>query len=350
MLKVVICSGGTGGHMFPSCALFETIKQHGHYTHMVTDTRGNTFCDNIDNKTVVDTIRFPTKIAFNDIAASFRVISKFFKLWKGNRPNVIIGFGGIFTIAPIIVAKILGAKVIIYEQNSIVGKANRLLAKIADLKLSTFKINSSWKLIASPVRKEFLSVKQIPYSCSGTIKIIIIGGSQGASSFSRIIPNALTLINEDQRKNIEIVQQTGKGSINELQQKYQQIGVKATLVNFVHNIAEEMLSAQLIICRSGASTLAELSAIGRPAILIPYPAAAENHQFHNAMYYKNKNAAWLIEENKNTEKVLAETIISILNNRELLKTAASNMINKLKDNSTVIFVDFIEKLCLNHKK
>jgi len=346
MFKVIVCSGGTGGHMFPACALLEAIKQSGHHTHMITDTRGNTFCDSIEDKTVVNTVRISIKTIPHAAIGFCRIVLKFFKLWKSDHPDIIIGFGGLFTVAPIIVAKILGAKVVIYEQNSIVGKANRLLEKISDLKLSTFKIDLSWKLIAPPVRKEFLSAKRVPYPCDGKIKIVVIGGSQGALSFSQIVPNALSLIDENQRKNIELVQQVSVGSISELQQKYQQIGVQAKLLNFVHNIAEEMASAQLVICRSGASTLAELSALGRPAILIPYPKAAENHQFHNAMYYKNKNAAWIVQENKNTEKELSEIIISILNNRELLKTAASNMINELIGNSTDTFVDFIEKLCL----
>lgn len=346
-LKIVICSGGTGGHMFPACALLETIKQCGHHAHMITDTRGDAFCNGIEDKTVVDTIRFSKKDILDAATASFKVISKFFNLWKSDCPDIIIGFGGIFTIAPIMVAKFLGAKVVIYEQNSIVGKANKLLSKISNLKLSTFNIDQSWKLISSPVRKEFLASKHVPYSCDGIIKIVVIGGSQGASSFSRIVPGALSRINENQRGNIEIIQQVSTGNISELQQKYQRIGIPAKLVNFVHNIADEMSSAQLIICRSGASTLAELSAIGRPAILIPYPEAAENHQFYNAMYYKNKNSAWIVEENKNTEKNLSEIIFSILNNRELLKTTASNMMNKLIGDSSVTFVDFIEKLYLN---
>jgi UDP-N-acetylglucosamine--N-acetylmuramyl-(pentapeptide) pyrophosphoryl-undecaprenol N-acetylglucosamine transferase len=132
--------------------------------------------------------------------------------------------------------------------------------------------------------------------------------------------------------------------MDDLKNEYAKLGIKATLVKFIHNIAEEMAKVQLVICRSGASTLAELSALGRPAILIPYPSASENHQFHNAMYYKNKGAAWIVEENATISQELSLIITNILNNRELLKLAASNMINESICGSTDVFVEYIERL------
>ena len=345
MLKIAICSGGTGGHMFPACALFESLQQRGHQVSMITDTRGDRFCSDISKKIVIKTIRFSLKGLLKIIPQIISVAYKFFKLWKikENRPDIIIGFGGLFTVVPMFVGKALGTKTIVYEQNSVVGKANNLLASIADFKVSTFAIDEEWRQLPSPVRKEFVAAANSNYKCDGRLKIVVIGGSQGAVSFSSIIPRALAMISEDQRQHIDIVQQVSSAKLDDLRIEYHKLGVNARLLDFVHNVAKEMSEAQLIICRSGASTLAELSTLGRPAILIPYPLASDNHQFHNAMCYRHKKAAWIVEEDENIEKELSKIIINLLNHRELLKEAASNMINKLGDKSTEIFADFVEK-------
>ncbi|MBR1734147.1 MAG: UDP-N-acetylglucosamine--N-acetylmuramyl-(pentapeptide) pyrophosphoryl-undecaprenol N-acetylglucosamine transferase [Alphaproteobacteria bacterium] len=345
MLKIAICSGGTGGHMFPACALFEALKSRGHNVNMITDTRGNRFCSNISesNKIVINTIRFTLRTLLIDIPTFISEACSLYKLWKDNRPDIIIGFGGLFTVIPIFVGKFLRSKIIIYEQNSVIGRANALLASFADCKISTFSIGEDWHQLSSPVRKEFIEAAKSDYKCDNRLKIVVIGGSQGALSFSCIIPNSLSLIDANLRSNIDIVQQVSSAKLDELKMKYEELGINAHLLDFVHDVAREMAEAQLIICRSGASTLAELSTLGRPAILIPYPFASDNHQFHNAVCYKNKRAAWLVEEDENIEKKLAEIIINLLMHRELLKAAASNMINKLGNKSTEIFADFIEK-------
>jgi UDP-N-acetylglucosamine--N-acetylmuramyl-(pentapeptide) pyrophosphoryl-undecaprenol N-acetylglucosamine transferase len=152
----------------------------------------------------------------------------------------------------------------------------------------------------------------------------------------------MELLSAEDRKNIEIVQQVDDKNIEKLSQTYGYLGIKATLRNFLHNVAEIMLSSQLVICRSGASTLSELFATGRPAILIPYPNSADNHQFHNAMYCKNKGAAWVLEENNDAFKKLGEILQRVLQNRELLKTASSHMMDSSVSRATDNFVKLIE--------
>jgi UDP-N-acetylglucosamine--N-acetylmuramyl-(pentapeptide) pyrophosphoryl-undecaprenol N-acetylglucosamine transferase len=321
---------------------------------MVTDTRGDVFCNDvpISCKTVINTVRFSYGKLPKIIIEFLCIFWNFFRSWKSSPPDVIIGFGGLFTLIPTFVAKILGAKVIIYEQNSIVGKANRWLGKIANMRLSFFKINEKWQVVASPVRKKFFQVRDLRSKqhesddrlSKKPLRIIVIGGSQGAMSFSRIIPCALSLIDYNLRKNIEIVQQVDTENAADLALKYKKLGVKASLMSFIHNIANEMASSQLAICRAGASTIAELSALGLPAILIPYPFASENHQFYNAMYYKNKKAAWLVEEKENIEQELSAIIINILSDRELIKQASSNMINILASEATNVFIKIMEQV------
>jgi UDP-N-acetylglucosamine--N-acetylmuramyl-(pentapeptide) pyrophosphoryl-undecaprenol N-acetylglucosamine transferase len=301
---------------------------------------------------------------------------KLVKLWLHNKPDIVIGFGGFFTVTPVVVAKLFGAKIVIYEQNSLVGKSNRLLAKIADLKLSTFPIDDSWQRIPAPVRQEFIKNHDIPYHWDDMekMKIVVIGGSQGAISFSHIIPNAIHLLPEQSRSTIEIIQQIGSIGVQQLKNHlnrntffeiaitncfsskkspsckdileiiYSLLGIKAKISKFIYNISEEMADAQLIICRSGASTLSELSILGRPAILIPYPNSADNHQWHNAIYYGNRNAAWVLEEDGKIENNIAQLISKAMGNRELLKHMASNMIDKSACNAIADFIEIIERV------
>jgi UDP-N-acetylglucosamine--N-acetylmuramyl-(pentapeptide) pyrophosphoryl-undecaprenol N-acetylglucosamine transferase len=329
--------------MFPACALFDAIRRRGHDVAVVTDARGNAFCEGIEKKVVVDTVRFSYKNLFGLIYYAISASLKFFRLWRGKRPDVIVGFGGVFTVIPLIIAKILGSKVIIYEQNAVVGKANKFLEKFADLKLSFFKLDGKWMETPAPVRSDF--VCDIPYECDGIVKILVIGGSQGAASFSKIIPDALGMLNPEDRRHIEIIQQASYGDSEELSQIYASLGVKATLKNFLRDVATIMADSQLVICRSGASTLSELSVMGRPAILIPYPNASDNHQFHNAKRYEDKKAAWVLEEKDGISEKLGKIIHQILENRELLKIASFHMMNdsvsRVAENSFIKLVELV---------
>jgi UDP-N-acetylglucosamine--N-acetylmuramyl-(pentapeptide) pyrophosphoryl-undecaprenol N-acetylglucosamine transferase len=331
--------------MFPACALFAAARKEGHGVSMVTDSRGEIFCADISPKIVLNTVRFSHKKIFSimlDFASTFL---KFFRLWRRGSPDVIVGFGGILTVIPPLVGKIFGSKVVIYEQNSVVGKANKFLEKFADLKLSTFELGNEWMKIAAPVRTEFCKWV-LPYRCDGKINILVLGGSQGAVSFAKIIPEALSLVDVRKRKSIEITQQVGKNDLEKLRNFYGNIGIKSTLEEFIRNVAEVMAKAQLVICRSGASTLSELAMLGRPAILIPYPNSSRDHQLHNAIYYKNKKAAWVLEEKDGIALELAEIIQKVLQNRELLKSAAYNMMKSSTDRAANDFVKLIEKVHL----
>lgn len=323
-MKVAICAGGTGGHMFPACALFYAMKEKNHDATLVTDKRGDVFCGGISKKIVLDTVRISMRKLPSVLVHLAKDFAKFWKTWRNDTPDVVVGFGGLFTVIPLLTAKIFGAKVVICEQNTVIGKANRLLEPFADLKLSAFDIGGFWKKVSMPVRKEFLQFSHT-YNCGGGIKILIIGGSQGARSFSRIIPEALARLDRDVRKNIEIVQQISFDNISDMQDMYSNLGVKAKLLKFVDNVAELMSDAQLVICRAGASTLSELAEMGRPAVLIPYPEASENHQYKNAVYYAEKDAAWVVEENSCAAEKLSDILDNVVRDRSILRRVAENI-------------------------
>jgi UDP-N-acetylglucosamine--N-acetylmuramyl-(pentapeptide) pyrophosphoryl-undecaprenol N-acetylglucosamine transferase len=327
--------------MFPACALFLAAKRKGHDATIITDKRGEAFCSNISGKIVLNTVRFSYENLLDIACYSLLTAIKFLKLWIRVRPDVVIGFGGIFTVIPILIAKVLGSKIVVYEQNSVLGKANKFLERFADLKLASFRLNGSWIHVPPIVRDEFIKNSMHEYKCDGIIKILIIGGSQGAASFSRIVPQALATLSSKERENIEIIQQAS--DCDKLGQTYKDLGVRATLKQFLNNVAEIMQSSQVVICRSGASTLSELSAIGRPAVLIPYPGAADNHQFYNATYYKSKKAAWVLEENDGIAEELGNILRQILENRELLKKMSSH-ITGISTCSADDFIELVERI------
>jgi UDP-N-acetylglucosamine--N-acetylmuramyl-(pentapeptide) pyrophosphoryl-undecaprenol N-acetylglucosamine transferase len=319
------------------------MKQRGHEVTLITDARGDAFCADISSKVVLDTIRFSFKNLLGAGYYALLTAAKFFRIWIHEHPDVIIGFGGVFTVIPMLVAKIFGSKIVVYEQNSVLGKANKFLERFADLKVSSFRLDESWVIVSPIVRDEFVKVPVGEYKCDGKIKILIIGGSQGAASFSQIVPQALAMLTPQERENIEIIQQAN--NYEELKWVYKSMGIKATLGRFLHYVAEIMLSSQLVICRSGASTLSELSVTGRPAILIPYPDATDNHQLYNALHYKNKNAAWVLEEKAGIEKELGEILRQILENRELLRKASSHIMNPAIRSAASCFVELVEQNC-----
>lgn len=341
-MKVVLCAGGTGGHLFPAVALAESLKEKHHDAIIVTDKRGAIYCDEIEDKKVLKNIKFSLK---NMFSLPFRILSNLFYFirdWKKQKPDVIVGFGGIFSIIPIFIAKLYGIKIILFEQNSVVGRANRYLQNLADLKLSAFATGGDWKTHPAPVRKEFF--KNSHYKIEGKLKILIIGGSQGAKSFSTIVPQALKGLSEEERSEIEIIQQASHGDMEELKEKYEGLSVKSTIEKFVYEVADAMNNCQLVICRAGASTLSELVAVGRPAVLIPYPKATDNHQLLNAKRYVSKNVGWIVEENSYSAAKLQNIIKQILKDKELLAQKVSGMQNPSLKNAADSFVDLIEDL------
>ncbi len=340
-MKIVLCAGGTGGHLFPVIALFDAFKQKGHDVSIVTDKRGAHYCEHIEEKEIIPTTRFSLRHIALSVIKSIKIGISFAAKWYKNRPDVFVGFGGIATIVPALIAKLYGAKVVIYEQNAIVGRANRCLSNFADFRMSTFALGNDWKVQAAPVRKEFL--ESSAYSVGEAINILVIGGSQGAKSFASIIPEALKGLTKEEKNRIFITQQESYRA-DDLKETYEKIGIKCDIREFIDDVASIMNKCQLVICRSGASTLAELSAIGRPAILIPYPFAADNHQWLNAKRYEQRNAAWIIEEEKNAVVRLKSLLSNILRRQELLTGAASNIINSSLKHAAEDFVRLIEKL------
>lgn len=350
--------------MFPACALMEELTSIGHQVFMITDERGNNFCDKIKEKIVLKTMKFDFSYIFQIenkgelffqlifsliafIIAFFMILFPTIGLFCRRKPDVIISFGGLFTVIPSIIARLFGAKLIIYEQNSVIGKANRLLSYIANMKLCTLmKEKDNWKYVPSPVRKEFMDLKNKTRNYDRErLRITVIGGSQGAASFASLIPNALEKLSKTYRNKIYVVQQVGYQDFSSLKSRYEKMGIDAKLITFIHNIAEEMAESDLAICRSGASTIAELFTLNLPAIFIPYPHATDDHQYLNALYCKEKVGSWVVKESNRPEEAIYAIIKQIFSDDNLLYQRTREIkLHHSKINFVNIFDNFIHQV------
>ncbi|MEE2999428.1 MAG: undecaprenyldiphospho-muramoylpentapeptide beta-N-acetylglucosaminyltransferase [Pseudomonadota bacterium] len=352
---VILAAGGTGGHVFPAEALAAELIKRGLSLALVTDRRGENLKGGLGE---IDTYRVSAggvagKNLSGRIISAFEILVGTFQSWlllRRLQPSVVIGFGGYASVPTMLAAAYSGIKAVIHEQNAVLGRANKLLAgrvgKIATSFENVRKIPEALKLntivTGMPVRPTVISLHGEPYPAldqKGEIKIAVFGGSQGAHIFSKVVPNALRLINEPLRRRIRITQQCRLEDVDQTKSKYQDLGIKAEISSFFSDIPHRIADSHLVICRSGASTIAELTIIGRPAIFVPYMYAADDHQSQNAYAIDEVGGGWLIPEKNFTEKVLADRLESLFSVPKILKNAGAaaeflgkpNAVNNLAD-------------------
>ena len=329
---ILLVAGGTGGHVFPATALNSELRSRGWKTGFITDTRGLKFL-NVGSDTKVyqlNTVRSERKslgrlrrILFFGIASIKAVI-----LIKGLKPRLVIGFGGSASIPSILASIFLGYPTIIHEQNAILGRANRLLTKYVDHIATAYpkvlgikpRYQNKVVLTGNPVRSEITVIAQKKEINPN--QILILGGSQGAQIFSKTIPEAIKLLPTKLSERLIIYQQCRLEDIEEVKLTYANTNVVSTLATFFSNTPELIATSCLIITRAGASTIAELNAIGRPAILVPYPSAMDDHQTANARIMATSGGGWLISQKDLTPIALAERLTACLSSPTLLQAAS----------------------------
>lgn len=357
MKKIFLIGGGTGGHLFPALALSEELKLRNYIVHLITDTR----CE----KYLPKNIEFPTHIlALGSLRPT--IVSKAFMAFKMSiallksiflfliyRPSLVIGFGGYTSFPSLLAARLLKIPIMLHEQNCFLGKVNRFFAKSAnkialnfeDTKAIPSYVSSKIVVTGNPVRKEISNRKIKKKKGNGYFNILVVGGSQSANIFSSLIPDAISIITSSEKKiKIFIVQQALKKDWEYLENAYNSnLCVKFEIAEFFDNMPDRYNESDIVICRSGASTIAELISLGKPAIMIPFPAASDNHQFYNAKFLENKNASWCFEQKNVTPEILAKKIIALYSNKNLLEEASKNL-SQLKLDSSCILADTVEKI------
>ncbi|MGY8958879.1 MAG: undecaprenyldiphospho-muramoylpentapeptide beta-N-acetylglucosaminyltransferase, partial [Alphaproteobacteria bacterium] len=259
------------------------------------------------------------------------------RLLRDLNPAVVVGFGGYPTVPTLLAASHLGLKTVIHEQNAVLGRANRFLAPKATRIATAFKTTSHLRntdrprnvWTGNPIRATIAALQGRAYtgiesgvSANSPIRLLIIGGSQGAHIFSAVVPEALATLPDEFRNRVRVVQQCRAEDLADAQAKYRTAGVEADLRTFLDDMPAQIQSAHLLICRAGASTIAELTAAGRPAILAPYPHAIDDHQTINAARLCDAGGAWMIPNDDFTKETLSSRLTSLFSTPSTLETAA----------------------------
>ncbi|NKB54884.1 MAG: undecaprenyldiphospho-muramoylpentapeptide beta-N-acetylglucosaminyltransferase [Alphaproteobacteria bacterium] len=335
---IILSSGGTGGHVFPAQALAETLLARGYRLAFVTDRRGDAYSGPLQT---IDTYAIHAagvsgRGPIAKVAALGRLAAGYLqarRLLRELAPDVVVGFGGYATIPTLLAASHLGIKTAIHEQNAVLGRANRVLAPRATRVATAFKTTSFLRdadrakavWTGNPVRPEIVDVRDAGFPALGTdsaIRLLITGGSQGASIFSTVVPAALSRLPDALRGRLHITQQCRKEDLEQVRKTYAEAGIDAELSSFFDDIPQRLAAAHMLICRAGASTIAELTTAGRPAILVPYPHAIDDHQTANAARLCDSGGAWLMPDADFTAETLSVRLASLFSMDTTLMMAA----------------------------
>ena len=334
---IVLAAGGTGGHIFPAQSLAEELLQRGHRLALVTDRRGADYggaLARIDRHMIrAGTLSgggLGGKISglMNVVAGVLQARALLSRL----RPKAAIGFGGYPSLPTMLAAARLKIPAATHEQNAVLGRVNRFLASRVDaialsLEATRF-LNPSERrkasLTGNPVRSEVREERETPYRAprEGEIRVLIAGGSQGAAVLSNVVPQALAELPGGLRARLRIAQQCRAEDLERVKSFYAEAGIEADLSTFIEDMPRRIGAAHFVITRAGASTIAELTVVGRPAILVPYPFATDDHQTANAQALADAGAGWIMPQRDLTAAAVTEKLAGLLGDDAALDAAA----------------------------
>jgi UDP-N-acetylglucosamine--N-acetylmuramyl-(pentapeptide) pyrophosphoryl-undecaprenol N-acetylglucosamine transferase len=337
---VLIAAGGTGGHLFPAEALASVLAERGVAVELATDRRAAPFARKFPARRMhvlpADTVRGrdPISLARTAFRLSIGTLRAIWLLLMA-RPAAVVGFGGYPTVPPILAASIVRIPRIVHEQNAVMGRANRMLANRATMIATGYpkifaeapRLEAKAVHVGNPVRTAVREAARVVYEPPlqrGALRLVVFGGSQGARIMSEIVPAAIERLPVAMQKRIEIVQQCRVEDLEEAKGAYSRLGVKATVADFFSDLPARIAAAHLVIARSGASTVAELAAIGRPAILVPLPHALDQDQLANAAALAAAGGALLIRQSDFTAERLAQELSALLADPAKLSAMAAS--------------------------
>ncbi len=354
---IALTSGGTGGHMFPAVSLARALVRRGAKVVFFTDARAARYTENLEG---VTTILLPAGgVAGKGLRGR---ISGLLRLalgtWQARghlkkiRPAAVIGFGGYASIPATVSAKGLHIPMAIHEQNAVLGRANRVVAKSATRIATSFpevrmisdadKSRVIWT--GNPVRPEIAALANIPYHApedNGPVNLLITGGSQGARILSEILPEAIIRLPDDLKARLHVTQQARAEDLDQVNKTYEGSGVDVTLKPFFDDIPERLRDAHLVIARSGASTVAELTVAGRPSLLVPLPHAIDDHQRYNAEQVEQAGGAWMLSQERFTVEIVSERLAKLLTGPSALARAAEGARSAARANAAERLADMV---------
>ncbi|MEC8100031.1 MAG: undecaprenyldiphospho-muramoylpentapeptide beta-N-acetylglucosaminyltransferase, partial [Pseudomonadota bacterium] len=327
-------TGGTGGHIFPAIALAEFLKKRGLNIMFITDPRGqkNEHLSKF-NPTLINVIGFAGKNLVQKLKSLFLISIFFIRsliFLKIKKADLVIGFGSYVQVPVIIAAKILKIKIVLHEANLVLGKANRNLWHLAKIRISAFNVKNSnkpFRIVGMPVRNQIKSLHKKNYKfprANEKINILILGGSLGALSLSKNISKQICLLPLKIRKRIFVIHQSKAEHIKYINSEYEKNEIKSEVSVYFKDIHKEFNRASLVVCRAGASTMAENLIAGLPAIYIPLASSVGNHQKYNAEMIKENNAGWIILEKEIFQPKFFKLLLTLLNSGKILRKISKN--------------------------
>ncbi|KRC82634.1 undecaprenyldiphospho-muramoylpentapeptide beta-N-acetylglucosaminyltransferase [Sphingomonas sp. Root241] len=355
----VLAAGGTGGHMVPAAALAAELANRGHKVSLVSDDRGVRFPGLFDG---IDTHVLPAGRLgggpLGYIRAAGRIMagrSMALRLFKELKPSAVIGFGGYPALPTLLAAFRAGVPTVIHEQNAVLGRVNRFVAGRVNAIATSYdeveRMKPRWTrkthLIGNPVREAVLALRDRPYPIvdeEGIFRVLVTGGSQGATVLSRVVPDGLALLPVHFRRRLQVTHQARIENIDAVRAKYQAHGIPADVSTYITDMPEALAWAHIVIARAGASTIAELTAAGRPAILVPLPSATDDHQTANAREITNAGGARTISQRAFNATELAKQIQKLGLDGQALENAAARAKSVGRPHAASDLADLVESI------
>jgi UDP-N-acetylglucosamine--N-acetylmuramyl-(pentapeptide) pyrophosphoryl-undecaprenol N-acetylglucosamine transferase len=353
----VLAAGGTGGHITPAFALATELEQRGHHVALITDERGAA----IPGKPRALTAHIlpagrVTKNPLSWISGMRGILEgrrMALRLFDSFEPSAVVGFGGYPALPALLAATSVGIPAVIHEQNAVLGRVNRLLAGRVDAIATTFpdvqrlaeKHAIKVHCVGNPVRAEVLELRHKPFppfSEDGLLRVLVTGGSQGARVLSEVVPDGLSMLPPALRARLQVTQQCRPEDLEAVRARYASHGIPAELGTYFEDMASRLADAHLFIGRAGASTICELTAVGRPAILVPLPIATDDHQAVNVREMVRSGGARAIRQDKFTAKELAKQIQAMAQHPATLANAAHAAWNCGRPNAAKDLADLVE--------
>jgi len=358
-VPIVLSAGGTGGHMFPAEALAQELRARGRSVALITDARGAAFASSFGRINVhVIKARNPAGNALAKLRAAASIVIGTFealRLLRQNPPALVIGFGGYPALPAMAAAIWLGVPTALHEQNAVLGKVNRLIAhRVSGIAASVEGMRGlraidqvKVSVTGNPVRADIAASYGCLYDAptlDAPFNLLIFGGSQGARILSETVPAAIAMLPPGVSTRLRIVQQCRGADLEQARKAYARTGVQVELTEFIRDMPAQLTRAHLVIARSGATTVSELTAAGVPSILVPYPHHADQQQLANAQALADAGAAWVMPEAEMTDAVLAKRLQNLLRNPQQLAVAAGAAHGLGRPDAVKALADMVERL------
>ena len=358
---IVIAAGGTGGHFFPAEALADALVARGHHIVLMTDARAGRRASGVFAHNPQYVLRGAGVAGRGPIRALRAGATLLGSAWKARgilrtiRPDAVVGFGGYPSIPPLLGARLLGRRhpsLIIHEGNAVLGKANAVLSRFADVIATSFPtvaklpMGARTVLTGMPVRPAIAALAGEDWPAPvGEISLLVWGGSLGARIFSQVVPAAIARLPADLRARISITQQARADDVDTVRQAYADMGVKARVEPFLNDVPALLRTAHLVIGRAGGSSVAEITTAGRPCVLVPLPIAASDEQTENARAITDAGAGWMIRQPDFTPQSLATRLQDLFTTPDDLARAAAAAATLARPDAALRLADIVEE-CL----